>query len=220
MLIVKVVSRNKCTQVWSTSTLAVNWLSSWSVFRSIINIGLTENQRFYEFDCHRIKKKSLGCNADVNSNRIHETDSPQTWRKSFQVWQKQFWTDCLKYYNFKKKIQIPSLTLMVFHIGCYKLSNLYFYIVLCWNVHGHKTGSECDNTFSFQRHGAAELCRFCEGFFLQNMDQLLDQDDFHRLLLGGGQDPQHHDVMDQVLLRVLEASLIQRLYVLHAACRE
>lgn len=128
---------------------------------------------------------------------------------------------CLKYYSFKKKIQIPNLTLMVFHVGCYKLSNLYFYIVLCWNVVIKQEVNV--NTFSFQHHGAAELCRFCEGFFLQNMDQLLDQDDFHRLLLGGvGQDPQRNGVIDwdQVLLRVLEASLIQRLYVLHATCRE
>ncbi|XP_069383579.1 ankyrin repeat and BTB/POZ domain-containing protein 2-like isoform X2 [Paralichthys olivaceus] len=36
-----------------------------------------------------------------------------------------------------------------------------------------------------KHHGAAELCRFCEGFFLQHMDRLLDREDFHRLLLGG-----------------------------------
>lgn len=71
------------------------------------------------------KKFTFGSNADVNSNRIHETDSPQTWRKSFQFWQKEFWTDCLKYYNFKKKIQIPSLALMVFHIG---VTNYQIYI--------------------------------------------------------------------------------------------
>lgn len=72
-----------------------------------------------------------------------------------------------------------------------------------------------------QHHRAAELCRFCEGFFLQNMDQLLDREDFHRLLLGGvgqelfcsGKDP-------AVLLRDLEAVLTNRLYTLNAACRE
>ncbi|XP_005747663.1 ankyrin repeat and BTB/POZ domain-containing protein 2-like [Pundamilia nyererei] len=46
-----------------------------------------------------------------------------------------------------------------------------------------------DNTVSIYKaakhHGGAELCRFCEGFFLQNMDQLLDREDFHSLLLGG-----------------------------------
>ncbi|XP_029001155.1 ankyrin repeat and BTB/POZ domain-containing protein 2-like [Betta splendens] len=61
-------------------------------------------------------------------------------------------------------------------------------------------------------HGAAELCRFCEGFFLQNMDPLLAREDFHRLLLGGaGQEP---------LLTDLEAALIHRVRSLHAACRE
>lgn len=76
-----------------------------------------------------------------------------------------------------------------------------------------------------QHHAAAELCRFCEGFFLQNMDQLLDRDDFHRLLLGRvgqellwsgpGLDQNQPD-----LLRDLEAALINRLYSLHTVCRE
>ncbi|XP_035507682.1 ankyrin repeat and BTB/POZ domain-containing protein 2-like [Morone saxatilis] len=75
-------------------------------------------------------------------------------------------------------------------------------------------------------HGGAELCRFCEGFFLQNMDRLLDREDFHRLLLGGvGQELLCPDVGPQDqdspgLLRVLEATLIHRLYTLHSACRE
>uniref|UniRef100_A0AAQ5XYB9 BTB domain-containing protein n=1 Tax=Amphiprion ocellaris TaxID=80972 RepID=A0AAQ5XYB9_AMPOC len=60
-----------------------------------------------------------------------------------------------------------------------------------------------------KHHGGAELCRFCEGFFLQNMDRLLDRDDFHRLLLGG-----FSQELD------LEAALIHRLYSLHSACRE
>uniref|UniRef100_A0A8D0A1W6 Ankyrin repeat and BTB domain containing 2 n=1 Tax=Sander lucioperca TaxID=283035 RepID=A0A8D0A1W6_SANLU len=77
-----------------------------------------------------------------------------------------------------------------------------------------------------KQHGAAELCRFCEGFFLQNLDRLLDGEDFHRLLLGAvgretlcpeasapDQDP-------SVLLEVLEATLIHRLYTLHSTCRE
>ncbi|XP_070814376.1 ankyrin repeat and BTB/POZ domain-containing protein 2-like [Chaetodon trifascialis] len=76
-----------------------------------------------------------------------------------------------------------------------------------------------------QRLGAAELCRFCEGFFLQNMDRLLDREDFHRLLLGAagrealcpGTSARDRD--PPVLLRVLEAALVHRLSVLHAACR-
>ncbi|XP_073320222.1 ankyrin repeat and BTB/POZ domain-containing protein 2-like [Pagrus major] len=77
-----------------------------------------------------------------------------------------------------------------------------------------------------KRHGGSELCRFCEGFFLQNMDLLLDREDFHRLLLGAvGQELLclEVDAQDQdppVLLRVLEATLIHRLYSLHSACRE
>ncbi|XP_039981916.1 ankyrin repeat and BTB/POZ domain-containing protein 2-like isoform X2 [Xiphias gladius] len=75
-------------------------------------------------------------------------------------------------------------------------------------------------------HGAAELCRFCEGFFLQNMDRLLDREDFHRLLLGGvgqellcpGTGTQDQDL--PVLLSDLEAALVRRLYTLHSACRE
>uniref|UniRef100_A0A3Q2CYU4 Ankyrin repeat and BTB (POZ) domain containing 2a n=1 Tax=Cyprinodon variegatus TaxID=28743 RepID=A0A3Q2CYU4_CYPVA len=64
-----------------------------------------------------------------------------------------------------------------------------------------------------KHHGAAELCRFCEGFFLQNMDQLLDREDFHRLLLatppGSGPD------QDLPVLKHLETTLIDRLYHLH-----
>ncbi|GLD70781.1 ankyrin repeat and BTB/POZ domain-containing protein 2-like isoform X1 [Lates japonicus] len=77
-----------------------------------------------------------------------------------------------------------------------------------------------------KHHRATELCRFCEGFFLQNMDRLLDRDDFHRLLLGGvgqellcpGTDAQDRD--PPVLLRDLEAALIHRLYSLNSACQE
>ncbi|TKS70530.1 Ankyrin repeat and BTB/POZ domain-containing protein 2 [Collichthys lucidus] len=77
-----------------------------------------------------------------------------------------------------------------------------------------------------KHHGGAELCRFCEGFFLQNMDRLLDREDFHRLLLGGVSqellcpDMGTKDRDPPVLLRVLEATLIQRLHSLHSACRE
>ncbi|KAI3377674.1 hypothetical protein L3Q82_008442, partial [Scortum barcoo] len=77
-----------------------------------------------------------------------------------------------------------------------------------------------------KHHGAAELCRFCEGFFLQNMDRLLDREDFHRLLLGAaGQEllRSGSGIQDEdppALLRVLEAALIQRLHTLHSACRE
>ncbi|KAM9318609.1 ankyrin repeat and BTB/POZ domain-containing protein 2-like [Pholidichthys leucotaenia] len=80
-----------------------------------------------------------------------------------------------------------------------------------------------------KHHGAAELCRFCEGFFLQNMDHLLDREDFHHLLLGGisqellcpGVRSQPGWDQDQLtLLWRLEAVLIQRLHSLHSACRE
>ncbi|XP_030580414.1 ankyrin repeat and BTB/POZ domain-containing protein 2-like [Archocentrus centrarchus] len=92
-----------------------------------------------------------------------------------------------------------------------------------------------DNAVSIYKaakhHGGAELCRFCEGFFLQNMDGLLDKEDFHRLLLGGlsqellcpglgtcSKLDQEQDL--PVLLRDLEDVLIQRIYSLHPACRE
>lgn len=58
------------------------------------------------------------------------------------------------------------------------------------------------------------------------MDQLLDREDFHRLLLGGvGQEllRPELDTWDEDgpnLLRDLEAALIQRLYTLHTACQE
>ncbi|XP_034998298.2 ankyrin repeat and BTB/POZ domain-containing protein 2 [Hippoglossus stenolepis] len=76
-----------------------------------------------------------------------------------------------------------------------------------------------------KHHGAAELCRFCEGFFLQHMDLLLDREDFHRLLLGGagqqllcpGTIVQDGDVS---LLNDLKVALIHRLYTLHRVCGE
>uniref|UniRef100_A0A3P9H1E9 Ankyrin repeat and BTB (POZ) domain containing 2a n=1 Tax=Oryzias latipes TaxID=8090 RepID=A0A3P9H1E9_ORYLA len=76
-------------------------------------------------------------------------------------------------------------------------------------------------------HGAAELCRFCEGFFLQNMELLLDREDFHRLLLGGvNREPPSPSMRDRDhswdlpgLLGDLEAALIQRLLSLHSSCR-
>ncbi|XP_074522027.1 ankyrin repeat and BTB/POZ domain-containing protein 2-like [Halichoeres trimaculatus] len=71
-----------------------------------------------------------------------------------------------------------------------------------------------------QHHGAAALCRFCEGFFLQNMDQLLDQEDFHRLLLCPSIKTLNQDPNPPALLRTLEQTLIQRLFNMHAACRE
>ncbi|XP_060902911.1 ankyrin repeat and BTB/POZ domain-containing protein 2-like [Labrus mixtus] len=77
-----------------------------------------------------------------------------------------------------------------------------------------------------KHHGAAELCRFCEGFFLQNMDRLLDREDFHRQLLGGlcqellrpGMENKDQDPVP--LVRTLEETLIHRLNGLHSACRE
>ncbi|XP_061593415.1 ankyrin repeat and BTB/POZ domain-containing protein 2-like isoform X3 [Cololabis saira] len=88
------------------------------------------------------------------------------------------------------------------------------------------------SVYQTSEHGGAELRRFCEGFFLQNMDRLLDREDFHRLLLGGVSrgllcpgigpraGPGHGQGRDPPgLMRDLEAALIQRLYNLHASCR-
>uniref|UniRef100_A0A667X6Q1 Ankyrin repeat and BTB domain containing 2 n=1 Tax=Myripristis murdjan TaxID=586833 RepID=A0A667X6Q1_9TELE len=73
------------------------------------------------------------------------------------------------------------------------------------------------NTYlTAKHHGASELRRFCEGFFLQNMEQLLQREDFHRLLLGGLGQHQLHPV----LLWDLEAALVHRLYTLYPSCRE
>ncbi|KAI4831093.1 hypothetical protein KUCAC02_002690, partial [Chaenocephalus aceratus] len=67
-------------------------------------------------------------------------------------------------------------------------------------------------------HGGSALCRFCEGFFLQNMEVLLQRDDFHRLLLAvAGQHSSPED--PPPLLRVLETLLIHRLSDLYSACR-
>ncbi|KAM3877441.1 ankyrin repeat and BTB/POZ domain-containing protein 2-like [Diretmus argenteus] len=80
-----------------------------------------------------------------------------------------------------------------------------------------------------KHHGSSELRRFCEGFFLQNMEQLIEREDFHRLLLGGvSQDllcPGTDDLCGPgqqplVLLKDLEAMLVRRLYTLYSTCRE
>uniref|UniRef100_UPI0037E8A73F ankyrin repeat and BTB/POZ domain-containing protein 2-like n=1 Tax=Semicossyphus pulcher TaxID=241346 RepID=UPI0037E8A73F len=81
------------------------------------------------------------------------------------------------------------------------------------------TADEVVNIYqTAKHHGAAELCRFCEGFFLQNMDRLLDREDFHRLLLCPRMEAEEQDHTD--LLGALEETLIHRLYSLHSACRE
>ncbi|KAM4603130.1 ankyrin repeat and BTB/POZ domain-containing protein 2-like isoform 2-T2 [Polymixia lowei] len=87
------------------------------------------------------------------------------------------------------------------------------------------------NIYQIAKQEASELRRFCEGFFLQNMEQLLDREDFHRLLLGGvsqdllspGTDIHSGPRRDQpspVLLKDLEVTLIHRLFSLYSSCRE
>lgn len=80
------------------------------------------------------------------------------------------------------------------------------------------TGHSIEVFLAWQHHGAADLCRFCEGFFLQNMERLLDREDFHRLLSGGV--AQELLCSQARLLTDLEAALIRRLCSLHSACRE
>lgn len=108
-------------------------------------------------------------------------------------------------------------------VSIYQMAKVDKFILIWFNVF------ETKYQFLFarlQHHGAAELFRFCKGFFLQFMDQLLDREDFHRLLLGGvGQEllRPELDTWDEDgpnLLRDLEAALIQRLYTLHTACQE
>ncbi|XP_036836333.1 ankyrin repeat and BTB/POZ domain-containing protein 2-like isoform X1 [Oncorhynchus mykiss] len=80
-------------------------------------------------------------------------------------------------------------------------------------------------------HGAAELRRFCEGFFLQHMEQLLAREDFHRLLLGGAHQDQLspgtetrsgpcQEQHSSLLLEDLEVTLVHRLLSLYPPCRE
>ncbi|XP_019751839.1 ankyrin repeat and BTB/POZ domain-containing protein 2-like [Hippocampus comes] len=80
-------------------------------------------------------------------------------------------------------------------------------------------------------HRAGDLYRFCEGFFLKNMEQLLSREDFHRLLFCASGQEQFCtrtgkwyslglDQNQDGLLKNLEAALINRLYFLHTGCRE
>ncbi|KAK6296299.1 hypothetical protein J4Q44_G00340120 [Coregonus suidteri] len=80
-------------------------------------------------------------------------------------------------------------------------------------------------------HRAAELRKFCEGFFLQHMEQLLEREDFHRLLLGGARQEQLspetepwsgpcQDRHSSLLLEDLEVTLVHRLLSLYPSCRE
>ncbi|XP_059928168.1 ankyrin repeat and BTB/POZ domain-containing protein 2-like [Gadus macrocephalus] len=87
-----------------------------------------------------------------------------------------------------------------------------------------------------KQHEALQLQRFSEGFFLQNLEPLLEREDFHRLLLGGaGQDafspgtehvhqhPQPHGGLSQdqmFLMKDLEATLVDRLHTRCPACLE
>ncbi|XP_046898082.1 ankyrin repeat and BTB/POZ domain-containing protein 2-like [Hypomesus transpacificus] len=58
--------------------------------------------------------------------------------------------------------------------------------------------------------GGTELRRFCEGFFLQNMEELLEREDFHRLVLEA----------PPPLLSGLEETLVERLCSFHPTCRK
>ncbi|KAK6296141.1 hypothetical protein J4Q44_G00338540 [Coregonus suidteri] len=80
-------------------------------------------------------------------------------------------------------------------------------------------------------HGAADLRKFCEGFFLQHMEQLLEREDFHRLLMGGARQEQLspeteprsgpcQDRHSSLLLEDLEVTLVHRLLSLYPSCRE
>ncbi|KAJ7985698.1 hypothetical protein DPEC_G00343150 [Dallia pectoralis] len=79
--------------------------------------------------------------------------------------------------------------------------------------------------------GQVELRRFCEGFFLQYMDQLLDREDFHRLLLGGAHQNQLSPAMETssgpscarqppLLLDDLKITLNHRLLSLYPTCSD
>ena len=61
-----------------------------------------------------------------------------------------------------------------------------------------------------QGFGGTELRRFCEGFFLQNMEELLEREDFHRLVLEA----------PPPLLSGLEETLVERLCSFHPTCRK
>ncbi|KAM6981246.1 ankyrin repeat and BTB/POZ domain-containing protein 2-like [Aplochiton taeniatus] len=81
-----------------------------------------------------------------------------------------------------------------------------------------------------KEHGASELQTFCEGFFLQNMEQLMEREDFHRLLLGGAildlqcPETETHSGQSQcmhspLLLEDLQSTLVQRLHTLYPTCK-
>lgn len=62
---------------------------------------------------------------------------------------------------------------------------------------------------------AVELAVFCEGFFLQNMVDLLDCEQFDELLLGSD----CSTTLDQDALDGLQATLASRLHSLCGPCR-
>ncbi|XP_057707184.1 ankyrin repeat and BTB/POZ domain-containing protein 2-like [Corythoichthys intestinalis] len=80
-------------------------------------------------------------------------------------------------------------------------------------------------------HRATDLHKFCEGFFLKNMEQLVCKEDFHHLLFCREDQEQLHtgtgtwsglqlDQNQPSLMRNLELALTNRLYALHTACQE
>uniref|UniRef100_A0A1A8F0Q6 Ankyrin repeat and BTB (POZ) domain containing 2 n=1 Tax=Nothobranchius korthausae TaxID=1143690 RepID=A0A1A8F0Q6_9TELE len=75
-------------------------------------------------------------------------------------------------------------------------------------------------------HGSAQLCSFCEGFFLQHMPALLEREAFRTLLLGPPGTRQGNSSTSSLAhnrsdspLEELEASLAQRLHSLYISSR-
>ncbi|KAL7858385.1 hypothetical protein AOLI_G00184870 [Acnodon oligacanthus] len=177
---------------------------------------LVEGKPFY---AHRVLlitaserfKSLLGFNSSNNSQHCKDIEISDVKYNIFQVMMSYLYcggTESLK-------LAIPALLELLSAASLFQLAGLQRHCEqLC------AQNIDLDNAVSIyntaKAHGAVELSAYCEGYFLQNMGELLERESFRGLLCG----PTTRSYPGRdMLLEELEATLTCRLRSLHVSSR-